>query len=339
MAFMNGLNGNLISLGLNTSSPNYDGGINDFTNQVLALHRDKIRRDNQINDAILQHQLMPINKSDASWTTNPNVSQGLTGQNTQVNTVAAAPSISPTDMIKLKQGQEKIDATNEKNKSDIGFKYSKEGTDSQIKQQRTDIADYKAKHPGVKFDTSGATVKAMNPADGSVYDTGLSTDKLSMEDRMNLATSNDIMKDTNRSNMNLSNNINRDNNASQNRLSEIAAKGNESRNTNLVKPNTKLVSNSQVNQGYINTATELANSNPQYAPYIKLGKSDNGKVNGFSLIPVNGEDDPLYHEVASKIYGKEQGDVTIPSDKSKSKDKNKEEDSTPKILSITPISK
>jgi hypothetical protein len=327
MAFMNGLNGNLISLGLNSSNPNYDGGINDFANQVLNLHKDKIRRENQINDAMLQHQLQPINLSAAPYTTNNLVSHGLTGANTDINTVASGNQINPLDLAKLKQGQEKIDVGKEKNQNELGFKYSKESTDSNIRQQRADVYDYRTKHPDHKFDFSGATVKVADPSSGQVYDTGLSTDKLSMEDKLNLMNKNDVMQDTNRLNITGMNNLNRDTAASQNRLGEIKARGNETRETNAVKPNTALVSNSQVNQGYINTASELLNTHPEYAPYIKLGKSDNGKVNGFSVNPVNGEGDPLYHEINSKIYGSGMGDVSIPSgDSSKNKD-NKSNDS------------
>lgn len=314
MGFMDNMNSNLISSGVNHSSPNYDGGLSDFTNQVLNLHKDKVRRDNQINDAILQHQLQPINPFANPLTTNMELSRGLTPANREINTATAPSEISPTDKIKLMQGQEKIDASKSKESGELGFKQANADTANKIKQQRADIYDYKAKNPDHKFDFSGATVKVANPKDGSVYDTGVPTDKLSMEDRMNLSASQGVMRDTNRLNMTGSNNINRDNNSSQNRLGEIAARGKETRETNLIKPNTKLVSNSQVNQGYINTAQELLNSNSAYAPYIKLGKSDNGKVNGFSVNPVNGEGDPIYHEINSKIYGRDKKDVTIPSE-------------------------
>lgn len=329
MPFIDGLNSNLIGLGNSSSSPNYDGGVNDFANQVLNLHKDQIRRQNLISDAALRAHNMPINPWAAPYTTDNNISHGLSNPNPEIATnFKDNASVSPLDKLKLAQGQEKIDASNNKEKSELGFKQSKETTDSTIRQQRADVYDYKTKHPDVKFDTSGATVKAMNPADGSIYDTGLSTDKLSMEDRMNLATSNKVMTDTNLSNTNAGNNITRDNNASQNRTNEIVTRGDQTRKTNSAKPNNKSTSNSQINQGYINAAQQLLNTNPKYSDYIKLGKSDNGKVNGFTVVAPNGEGDPLYHDINSRIYGNS-GDIELSKDKSDDKSTNDDKKSDP----------
>lgn len=305
MAFMDGLNSNLISLGNNNSNGNYDGGVNDFANQVLNLHKDQIRRQNLISDAAMRAHNLPVNIWAPPYTTDNNVSHGLTNANPEIATnFKDGATVSPLDKLKLAQGQEKIDASKDKENKDLGFKYSNADSRNNISQQRADVYDYKSKHPEVKFDTTGATVKAMNPADGSVYDTGLSTDKLSMEDRMNLAASNKVMTDSNKSNVDLSNNITRDNNRSNNNVNEIDERGNQTRKTNSAKP-TKSTSqsNSQINQGYINQAQQLLNANPKYSDYIKLGKSDNGKVNGFTVVAPNGEGDPLYHDINSRIYG------------------------------------
>lgn len=327
MAFMDNLrqSNNSNILGLASSSPNansYDGGIDNFANQVLQLHKDELTRRNRINDAMLQHQLTPVTPA----TTNPLISYGLTPPNPEVATKTGV-GISPLDSAKLNQNEEKIRNTNEKNKNDLEFKQGKQTTDSAIRQQRADIYDYKAKHPDHKFDFSGATVKVTNPSDGTVYDTGVPTDKMSQEDKLQLMNTNALMRDTNRSNMNLGNNILRDNNASQNRVNEIGARGKETRETNAVRPNTSLVTNSQINQGHINKATELLNSNPAYAPYIKLGKSDNGKVNGFSVTPINGEGDPIYHEINSAIYGSGK-DISL-DDSSKKTDKKSDTKTDP----------
>lgn len=318
----NGNNANLLSLGSGIPE-NYDGGINDFANQVLNLHKDAIARTNAITDAAMRAHAVPINPWAAPFTTDNNISHGLSNPNPEIaTTFKDNGTVSPLDKLKLAQGQEKIDATKSKEQGELSFKQSNADATNQIRQQRADIYDYKSKHPDVKFDTTGATVKAMNPADGSVYDTGLSTDKLSMEDRMNLAATNKVMTDTNKSNVDLSNNITRDNNNSNNRTNEIVARGNQTRKTNDSKPNNKSTSNSQVLQGYLNKAQELLNTNPSYAPYIKLGKSDNGKVNGFTVSPINGQGDPLYHDINSRIYGNS-GDVSIPSDRTNKSDDTK----------------
>lgn len=324
-------NSNILGLVNPSTNNNYDGGIDNFANQVLQLHRDELTRRNRISDAMLQHQLTPINPNSPPLTTNPLVSMGLAPANTQIDSATKGSEVSPLDKLKLAQGQEKIDATNSKNQNDLGFKYSKEGTDSNIRQQRADVYDYKSKHPDHKFDFSGSTVKVTNPQDGTVYDTGVPTDKMSQEDKLQLMNTNGIMRDTNKSNMSLGNSILRDNNNSTNRTNEIHTRANETRETNAVKPNTNLVSNSQINQGQINKAQELVNKNPSYAPYIKLGKSDNGKVNGFSVTPVNGEGDPIYHEINNQIYGSGK-DISL-DDKSKS-DKTKESDKKADPLGI-----
>jgi len=53
-----------------------------------------------------------------------------------------------------------------------------------IAQQRANVYEFRARNPNVKFDFSGPTVKATNPATGEVKDTGISTGAMTELDKL-----------------------------------------------------------------------------------------------------------------------------------------------------------
>lgn len=64
---------------------------------------------------------------------------------------------------------------------------AKNDKDAQIKEFRARVYEFKALHPGLKFDFKGATVKTADPISGKIEDTGIPTGSLDELDKMNLA--------------------------------------------------------------------------------------------------------------------------------------------------------
>ena len=59
---------------------------------------------------------------------------------------------------------------------------------------KNEIAEFRARHPNFKFDTTGPKVKAMDPLTGEVVVTPWDTGRMSDYDKMNLGLTNDLVK-------------------------------------------------------------------------------------------------------------------------------------------------
>lgn len=276
-----------------------------------------LENNGQINPA-LSNRVAPMNASNmyqAPYTTNPNISYGLTPPNQEIAT-RSVDSIRPLDLAKLRQGEEKLDITRNKNENDLSFKSKKQEEDNAIRANRAAVYKFKAENPGMKFDFSGPTVKIADPIKGTVHDTGVPTGHLSDEDKINLNSANRINEIGTRASEQRITNTESNTQRGSNRLNEIAAQGKETRKTNENKP----ASASQTNQGYLNKATELDNSG-KYKDYLTIKRNADGKPVGFTINPPKngmGSDDPTYHEVNSKIYGGGQDIQLPPNDQNKS---------------------
>jgi hypothetical protein len=188
-------------------------------------------------------------------------------------------------------------------------KEANDAVNAQIKQHRADIYEFKAMHPGLKFDFHGPTVMAADPISGKVNDTGIPTGSMSELDKMNLSQDFSMQR--------------------------IGATGEEARKTETVRQtgrenledikqtgrtdiqNTKLnfktgaggkpETPTQTRVRQFNTARELYNTRPDLRPFIKLG---NPGANDFTVIPPTegffghrGPSADLYNEAKNKIYG------------------------------------
>ena len=60
----------------------------------------------------------------------------------------------------------------------------KNQADEEVRRQRANVYEFKARNPNVKFDFSGPTVMVADPATGKVSNTGISTGNLSDTDKM-----------------------------------------------------------------------------------------------------------------------------------------------------------
>lgn len=66
-------------------------------------------------------------------------------------------------------------------------KVANDAANMAIKQHRADVYEYKAMHPGAKFDFRGPTVLVADPITKEVHDTGVPTGHLTELDKMNLS--------------------------------------------------------------------------------------------------------------------------------------------------------
>lgn len=289
-------------------------------------------------NAISSHQV-PVNRYAAPFTHNNLVSTGINGANTDLNTVAAQNSVSPLDMAKLKQNEEKITNASEKSKNDLQFKQSKQEEDNKVRTSRAAVYKFKAENPGMKFDYSGPNVIVSDPISGKSHDTGIPTGHLSDEDKINLNSKDRINEIGVRANETRTTNEANSNNQHLNRLGEIEATGDQNRQTNKEKPTNNSATQQRI--GYANKARELANSNPAFAPFIKM----NG--NEFSITPPStggmfssGPDADTYHKINEAIYGSGSSDTSKKDDKSTKDDKSKSTKPESKFkVSVTPAAK
>lgn len=285
-------------------------------------------------NAISSHQV-PVNRYAAPFTTNNLISTGINGANTDMNTVATQNSVSPLDMAKLKQNEEKITNSSTKNTNDLKFKEDKQNQDNLVRTNRAAVYKFKAENPGMKFDYSGPNIIVSDPISGKSHDTGIPTGHLSDEDKINLSSTDRLNEIGKRANETRNTNEVNQNNQHLNRLGEIEATGNQNRQTNAEKQQNN--SSTQQRVDYANKARKLSNSNPEYAPFIKM----NG--NEFSITPPSegwtghsGPDADTYHKINEAIYGTSSTDTSKTDDKNKS-DKSKTKDTTKTDTKADPL--
>lgn len=268
-------------------------------------------------NAISSHQV-PVNRYAAPFTTNNLISTGINGANTSMDTVAAPSEISPLDKAKLMQGQEKINSTSDKNKNDLQFKEDKQNQDNLVRTNRAAVYKFKAENPGMKFDYSGPNIIVSDPISGKSHDTGIPTGHLSDADKINLNSTDRLNEIGQRATEQRDTNTRNNNEHSANDINAITVRGNETRKTNEAKPTNNSATQQRI--GYANKARELANSNPAYAPFIKM----NG--NEFSITPPSeglfgssGPDADTYHKINEAIYGSDSSNPTKKDNKNKTK--------------------
>jgi hypothetical protein len=135
-------------------------------------------------------------------------------------------------------------------------------------RRRTEIYDYKTKHPNVKiYAPKGGNVQIMDPATGKMTDTGIATGTLTEMDRLNLQAEDKVEAI--------------DEAARQARITE-GVKGDEARKTKAVVPGKaptdasgKPLTPGQIRVQQHDAARQFAIQHPELAPYIKFGPGQN----------------------------------------------------------------
>lgn len=192
-------------------------------------------------------------------------------------------------------------------------KIANDAVNAEIKQHRADIYEFKARHPGAKFDFRGPTVMVGDPITGKAQDTGVPTGHLSDLDKINLNQ--------------------------ENALERIGATGNENRKTEVVRQTGRESLEDKRQEGrrdlltwkqrfatgaggkpetpqqtrirQFNNAREVYNTRPDLRPFIKLGTPG---TNDFTVTPPSdsnffgwqthsGPSQKLYEEARDLIYG------------------------------------
>ena len=191
---------------------------------------------------------------------------------------------------------------------------AKEANDSKkldIAQQRANVYEFKANHPGVKLQfPKGGNIMALDPVSGKLTDTGIPTGTLSELDKLNLGHDNKMeeihaggeeTRDTTRV-------------RGEEERKNIVVRGQESRTTKATPSASKTATGdkpelpTQTRVRQFNNARELWNSRPDLRPFIKVG---NPGSNDFSVTPpgVNyfnrptGPSKEQYDEIQKAIYG------------------------------------
>jgi len=211
---------------------------------------------------------------------------------------------------------------------------------AQIRQQRADVYEFKAHNPNFRLDFSGPTVKVANPITGEVRDTGMETGALSDADKMILQQENELERIGARTRGQIE--VEGVRQTGRERLAETrgwkiynipdgqggqkAVKINEItgevRDLEMGPANTPTgpvsrpsssggrsdESPTQTRVRQFNAARELANTRPDLAQFIKLGRPGS---NDFEIVPPStnffgrpsGPTPEQYREMIEAIYG------------------------------------
>jgi len=177
----------------------------------------------------------------------------------------------------------------------------------EISENRAKVYEFKAHHPGAKFDFSGPTVKVMDPINGTVEDTGIDTGHMSKLDQMNLAQ--DFTRENIGSrgaeavNLEGVKQTGRENLEGIKQPNRLAVKGTPSGNMNGGKPE----SPSQTRVRQFNAARELYNTDPELRQFIKVGSpgSSDFTVTAPSegFFGHRGPTKEQYQKIQDSIYG------------------------------------
>jgi len=173
-----------------------------------------------------------------------------------------------------------------------------------ISEHRAQVYEFKAKHPGVKFDFKGPTVIVSDPISGEVTDTGIPTGSMSQMDKLNLGHENKMEEigatgDENRKTEGVKN---------TNVLGQIGARGDEARQTKETpsgnQPGNKPPTPAATRTQQTVTARQLINTRPDLAPFIKIDGND------FKVVPPStggmfskGPSPAQHKEILDAIYG------------------------------------
>jgi hypothetical protein len=178
-------------------------------------------------------------------------------------------------------------ATQELNERKLEQKTENDAANRDIRQQRADVYEWKAKHPGAKVvKVPGRNIYLVDPISGEFYDTGIDSGEMSESTRIETEHNN--------------------------RMKEIGARGSEARKTRSTPSGGssgggRSVLPTQTKVDQYNRARELANTRPSLAKYIHLGDPgtndftvDSPKDNWFGG---NGMSQEMYDEINRYIYG------------------------------------
>lgn len=225
------------------------------------------------------------------------------------NVVFGQPSISPLDVAKLKQGEEKIQNAKTDKEGNLQFKQSKEQIDSANRDARTKIYGFKAMHPGMKIvATKGGNFNAIDPITGKSMDTGVATGSVSDEDKIQLTGEQqqnlEGTRETNREVLEKQRQGGRESLANINNTAKQDLQDNKP--TPELKPN-------QVTTDRYNKAQQLLTENPNYADYIKVDPQTKTFIvtpppaTGFAGFGGSPEKDKAnldtFHKINESIYG------------------------------------
>lgn len=191
---------------------------------------------------------------------------------------------------------------------------AKEANDSkklEIAQQRANVYEFKANHPGVKLQfPKGGNIMALDPVTGKLTDTGIPTGTMSELDKLNLGHDNKLEEiaasgDERRQTVRVQ---------GEEARSTARVRGEESRTTKSTPSATKtstgdkpeLPTQTRVRQ--FNNARELWNTRPDLRPFIKVGAPGS---NDFTVTPPGknffnnptGPSAEQYAEIQGAIYG------------------------------------
>lgn len=177
----------------------------------------------------------------------------------------------------------------------------------EISENRAKVYEFKAHHPGAKFDFSGPTVKVMDPSNGTVEDTGIDTGHMSKLDQMNLAHENTMgeigARGTEARKTEGEKEINRETLEGVKQPNRVELKGTTSGNSPSNKPETP----TQTRVRQFNAARELFNTDEKLRPFIKIGSPG---ANDFTVTPPSdgyfGHSGPTkeqYKKMQDSIYG------------------------------------
>lgn len=190
--------------------------------------------------------------------------------------------------------------------------------DQQIRQQRADVYDFKAKNPSMKFAfPKGGNILAINPLTGETHDTGMSTGTMTEEDKQYLLGEQKQQEIGSRGAeaANVANIRNRG------ALEAVKARGEQTRQTNEAKPTKELLPTQQ-RAAQTNAARQLANTDPDLGKFVNInpdgtfnieqpGTSFFGRPTGPTL--------DQFKQIQDKIYGtpKSEKDIKLPADEKK----------------------
>jgi hypothetical protein len=195
--------------------------------------------------------------------------------------------------------------------SSLNEKQQYGNTVNAIRSKMADIASFKAQHPNVQmYAPKGGNVHYFDPAhpELGMQDTGVDTGSLSQKDAADLGLQNQLAEIAARGDQSRQT----DSQRSNENITAIGARGSQQRLTNAARASsaaTKPQSENDKKVGYYNRAMELAND-PGFGKYIVKGD----KANDFSLSPDTPPD--LYHQINEKIYGNPAAqDIDLPAEK------------------------
>lgn len=284
-----GFDGSGNPLGINPVQHGTPNGPDWITTRVL-----------QANDARQAHQQMIMDA--AKQTTDQRAYEEFQrGRNVNI----APEAINPLAGAKLQMQAEAEKGKNDRNAADVASR-EKLATANlaekqqygqgnlNIKQQMANIAEFKSKNPSVSvYAPKGGTVHLYDSIHGMV-DTGISTGTMTDADRLDAEKGNQLEEIAARGDQSRQTEIQKGGNA----IEQIGARGAQQRATDAAKPSTvRPQSESDKKVGYYNAAQKLITSDPTLGKYIEMGTAPNT----FSIKP--GTPIEVQHSINEQIYG------------------------------------